>query len=50
MTRGIDAKIGRRYRDTVLANGGQAPPQDLMQQFLGRPSDNRAFFKALNKE
>ena len=46
----LDAKVGRRYRDTVLANGGQVAPQDLMQQFLGRPSDNRAFFKALNKE
>ncbi len=50
MNRGIDAKVGRRCRDIVLANGGQASPQDLMQQFLGRPSDNKAFFKAFNKE
>ena len=40
----LDAKVGRRYRDIVLANGGQVAPQDLMQRFLGRPSDNRAFF------
>ncbi len=33
----LDAEVGRRYRDTVLANGGQVAPQDLMQRFLGRP-------------
>lgn len=43
----LDPAVGRRYRDTVLANGGQVAPADLIQQFLGRPTDSRAFFKAL---
>ena len=44
----LDAATGRRYRDTVLANGGQVAPAELMQRFLGRPSDSRAFFEFLN--
>lgn len=45
----LDAATGRRYRDSVLANGGQVAPEALLRQFLGRPSDSRAFFDALNK-
>jgi thimet oligopeptidase len=45
----LDAKVGRRYRKTVLANGGQAAPADLLRQFLGRPTNSEAFFKALRK-
>ena len=45
----LDATAGRRYRDTVLANGGQASAADLLQQFLGRPTNSEAFFKALEK-
>ena len=45
----LDATAGRRYRDTVLANGGQASAADLLQQFLGRPTNSEAFFKALKK-
>jgi thimet oligopeptidase len=43
----LDAATGDRYRRTILENGGQVPPAELMQQFLGRPSDSRAFFKML---
>ncbi len=46
----LDAATGRRYRDTVLANGGQMAPAELMQRFLGRPSDSRAFFEFLNRQ
>ena len=46
----LDAATGRRYRNTVLANGGQVAPDDLLKEFLGRPSDSRAFFNALNKQ
>lgn len=46
----LDAGVGRRYRETVLANGGQVAPEELLQQFLGRPSDSKAFFKALEKQ
>jgi thimet oligopeptidase len=38
-----------RYRQTVLQNGGQVAPGDLVQRFLGRPTDSRAFFKALSR-
>jgi thimet oligopeptidase len=43
----LDARVGMRYRQTVLQNGGQFAPADLVQRFLGRPTDSRAFFKAL---
>ncbi len=46
----LDAGVGRRYRETVLARGGEVAPEDLLQQFLGRPTDNQAFFKSLAKE
>ncbi len=46
----LDAATGRRYRDSVLANGGQVAPDDLVQRFLGRPGNREAFFRSLNKE
>ncbi|HVK31565.1 MAG TPA: M3 family metallopeptidase [Burkholderiaceae bacterium] len=45
----LDARVGRRYRDTVLANGGQKPPQQLVRDFLGRPSNSQAFFEDLKR-
>ena len=45
----LDARVGMRYRQTVLQNGGQVAPGDLVQRFLGRPTDSRAFFKALSR-
>jgi len=45
----LSADVGKRYRDTVLANGAQVAPKDLVREFLGRPTDSRAFFKSLNK-
>ncbi len=43
----LSPTVGRRYRDTVLENGGQLAPGELLQRFLGRPTDSQAFFKAL---
>ncbi len=43
----LDANVGRRYRATILANGGQVAPQELVEQFLGRPTHNKAFFNGL---
>lgn len=43
----LDAQVGRRYRDTVLAQGSQRPPQQLVRDFLGRDFNARAFFDAL---
>jgi thimet oligopeptidase len=45
----LDAAVGRRYRETVLSNGGQVAPAELLQQFLGRATDSRAFFTALGR-
>jgi thimet oligopeptidase len=43
----LSAAVGKRYRDTVLANGGQRPPQALVREFLGRDSNSQAFMKDL---
>jgi len=40
----LDPKVGKRYRDTILAQGGQAHPEKLVRNFLGREPDSRAFF------
>ena len=43
----LDAAVGRRYRDTVLAQGSQRPPQQLVKEFLGRDFNAKAFFDEL---
>ncbi len=43
----LSASIGTRYRDAVLARGGERPPQELVRQFLGRDSNSRAFYEYL---
>jgi thimet oligopeptidase len=45
----LDAKVGQRWRDIVLANGGQKPPQQLVREFLGRESNSKAFFDELRR-
>jgi thimet oligopeptidase len=45
----LDARVGRRYRDIVLANGGQKPPQQLVREFLGRETNSKAFFDELRR-
>jgi thimet oligopeptidase len=45
----LDPKVGRRYRDIVLANGGQRPPKDIVGEFLGRETTSKAFFEELKK-
>ena len=45
----LDASVGRRYRDTVLGNGSQRPPQALVHQFLGRDFNAKAFFDDLKR-
>jgi thimet oligopeptidase len=45
--RRLDAALGRRLRDTLLANGSQVAPNVLVERFLGRPSNGEAFFRAL---
>jgi thimet oligopeptidase len=36
-------EVAHRYRDTVLAAGGARDAADLVEDFLGRPYDDRAF-------
>ena len=45
----LDAAVGRRYRDIVLANGSQRPPQSLVHDFLGRDFNAKAFFDDLKQ-
>ena len=45
----LSTAVGRRYRDNILANGGQPPPQQLVRQSLGRDSNSKAFFADLQR-
>lgn len=45
----LDPKVGARYRATILANGGQRPPQELVREFLGRETNSKAFYDDLKK-
>ena len=38
---------GRRYREDILSRGGEAPPEQLVEKFLGRKSNSDAFFKEI---
>ena len=40
----LSADVGRRYRQTILASGGQRPPQVLVEAFLGRKPTSDAFY------
>lgn len=43
----LDKKTGKRYRDIVLARGGDEEPLELVKQFLGREPNEQAFLKSL---
>jgi thimet oligopeptidase len=43
----LDPAVGRRYRQTILARGGEQAPQKLVEAFLGRASSPDAFFADL---
>ena len=40
----MSPEVGRRYRQTILASGGQRPPQALVEAFLGRKPSSDAFY------
>jgi Zn-dependent oligopeptidase len=42
-----DTKTGLRYRELILANGTQRDIIEAVHEFLGRPSDNKAYIKSL---
>ena len=45
----LDPKAGARYRASVLAEGAQKPPQQIVKDFLGRDLNSQAFFEYLKK-
>lgn len=42
-----DTKTGLRYRELILANGTQRDIVKTVEEFLGRPSNNKAYIKSL---
>jgi thimet oligopeptidase len=42
-----DQQTGIRYRELILANGTQRDIVKAVEEFLGRPSDNKAYIKSL---
>jgi thimet oligopeptidase len=40
----LDPKVGLKYRETILAQGGQEEEMTLVRRFLGREPSNEAFF------
>ena len=40
----LDPKVGRRYLDTILSQGGQQEEMDMVRRFLGREPSSDAFF------
>jgi thimet oligopeptidase len=40
----MSPEVGRRYRQAILASGGQRPPQALVEAFLGRKPNSDAFY------
>lgn len=43
----MNPAVGRRFRETILANGGQVPAKDLVREFLGREPNSKAFYDEL---
>ena len=39
----LDAAVGRRYRETILAQGGQREEAQMVRDFLGREPSSHAF-------
>ena len=39
----MNPKVGRRFRESVLAHGGERPAAQMVEEFLGRKPSNAAF-------
>jgi thimet oligopeptidase len=44
----MNPAVGQRYRQTILASGGQRPPHALVEAFLGRKPNSDAFYAEIN--
>nr|WP_321237377.1 M3 family metallopeptidase [uncultured Psychroserpens sp.] len=45
-----DKETGVRYRKLILANGSQRTVDEAVEEFLGRPMNNKAYIKSLGLE
>jgi len=45
-----DQETGVKYRKLILSNGNQRPVDEVVEEFLGRPSNNKAYIKSLGLE
>jgi thimet oligopeptidase len=43
----LDPKVGRRYREAILSQGGQREETDMVRDFLGREPSSQAFFEEI---
>jgi thimet oligopeptidase len=43
----MNEETGRRFRNTILARGGEEPARKIVEEFLGRPVSSEAFFKEI---
>lgn len=43
----MDKETGKRFRDTILASGGEREAMDLVREFLGRDVSSEAFFREI---
>ena len=41
----INPQVGQRFRTLILARGSERPAGEMVQDFLGRPPSNTAFFE-----
>jgi len=46
----LNPEIGKRYRDIILAKGGDEEAIELVKQFLGRDPNPDAFYRSLGLE
>jgi thimet oligopeptidase len=46
----FEPNVAKRYRDMVLAPGGSVPAAKMVENFLGRPFNNKAWTNWLNED
>jgi thimet oligopeptidase len=43
----MDPKVGARYKEAILEQGGQVEPKAMVRKFLGREPNSKAFFEEI---
>jgi len=46
----MNPRVGKRFRDAILARGGEEPAKRLVETFLGRPVRSDAFYAEISGE